>query len=222
MTEARRGLPGWLLLGSAAVAGILAGTVAVYVRGSANSNGLANTVNCADAVESAKRLAPFAIGELAAFKPTDRAESVGDLAFKAANGSRTNLSAFAGRVVLVNLWATWCVPCRAEMPALDRLQGDKGGASFTVVAVNVDVQSPERAGAFLSEVGVAKLAFYSDPTMEIFNNLKGRGLALGLPTTLLVDAKGCRLGTVEGPAVWDSDEAKSLIDAAVARDDAAG
>jgi len=108
------------------------------------------------------------------------------------------------------------------MPALDRLQAVKGGTSFTVVPVNVDVQNPERAKAFLADIGVAKLGFYSDPTMEIFNKLKGRGLALGLPTTLLVDAKGCRLGTVEGPAAWDSDQAKALIDAAVARPDTAG
>ncbi|HEY5082614.1 MAG TPA: TlpA disulfide reductase family protein [Bauldia sp.] len=222
MIEARRGLPGWLFLGLAAVAGILAGTVAVYVRGSANSNGTADAVNCTDAVASAKRLAPFAVGELAAFKPADKPDSVGDLVFKAADGNPTSLSAFAGRVVLVNLWATWCVPCRAEMPALDRLQAVKGGTSFTVVPVNVDVQNPERAKAFLADIGVAKLGFYSDPTMEIFNKLKGRGLALGLPTTLLVDAKGCRLGTVEGPAAWDSDQAKALIDAAVARPDTAG
>jgi thiol-disulfide isomerase/thioredoxin len=222
MTEARRGLPGWLLLGLAAVAGILAGTLAVYVRGSANSNGVADAVNCADAVESAKQLAPFAFGELAAFRPTDKADNVGDLAFKAADGSRTSLSAFAGRVILVNLWATWCVPCRAEMPALDRLQAAQGGASFMVVPVNVDVQNPDRAKAFFADIGVATLTFYSDPTMDIFNKLKGRGLALGLPTTLLVDANGCRLGTVEGPAAWDSDQGRALIDAAVARHGAAG
>ena len=215
MSDTRGRLPGWVLLGVAAFAGILAGALAVYVRGSGDSNGAAVAINCADALATAKRLAPLASGELAAFKPADTPELFDTLAFKAPDGSDTSLAAFAGRVVLVNLWATWCVPCRAEMPALDRLQAAKGGVAFSVVPVNVDVKSRERAKAFLSDIGVTKLAFYSDPSMGVFNNLKQRGLAFGLPTTLLVDGKGCRLGTVEGPAAWDSDEAKALIDAAI-------
>jgi thiol-disulfide isomerase/thioredoxin len=222
MTDTRKKLPGWVLLGIAAIAGILAGTLAVYVRGSGDSNGAAVAVNCADALATAKRLAPLASGELAAFKPADKPQRFDDLAFKAPDGSDTSLAAFAGRVVLVNLWATWCVPCRAEMPALDRLQAAKGSAAFTIVPVNVDVTNPARAKAFLSDIGVTKLAFYSDPTFGVFNKLKERGLALGLPTTLLVDGKGCRLGTVEGPAAWDSNEAKALIDAATLHAGAAG
>jgi hypothetical protein len=101
------------------------------------------------------------------------------------------------------------------MPALDRLQGALGGKSFTVAAINLDVQNPQRAQDFLGEIGVSNLAFYSDPTMGVFNDLKKRGLAIGLPTTLLIDGKGCRIGVVEGPAAWDSTEAKALIEAAL-------
>ncbi len=214
MTETRKRPRGLVLL-VAAIAGILAGTVAVYVRGSANSNGGALAATCADALAAAKRVTPLVKDEVAAFRPAETAERFDDLAFKAPDGSDTSLAAFAGRVVLVNLWATWCVPCRAEMPTLDRLQSSMGGSTFTVAAVNLDVTRPERAKEFLGEIGVTNLAFYSDPSLAVFNALKRRGLAFGLPTTLLVDGKGCRIGVMEGPAAWDSDEAKALIGAAI-------
>jgi thiol-disulfide isomerase/thioredoxin len=214
MTEIRKGPRGLVLL-AAAIAGILAGTVAVYVRGSGNSNGGALAATCADALAVAKRVAPLAKGEVAAFRVADAAERFDDLTFRGPDGGDVTLASLAGKVVLVNLWATWCVPCRAEMPALDRLQSAMGGKGFTVAAVNLDVKNPERAKEFLSEIGVANLAFYSDPSLGVFNSLKRRGLAFGLPTTLLVDGKGCRIGVVEGPAAWDSDEAKALIGAAM-------
>ena len=214
-TRKRRGL---ILLGIAAVAGMLAGALAVYVKGSGDGNAVTAQakVDCAGAVALAARLEPLAKGELAAFRTVDAPDLVRDLAFKAPDGSDTSVAAFAGKTVLVNLWATWCVPCRAEMPALDRLQAELGSDHFSVVAVNVDVRNPERAHAFLDEIGVSKLAFYADPSMAIFNDLKRRGLALGLPTTILVDGKGCRIGGIEGPAAWDSDEAKALVRAALA------
>lgn len=214
MADSQKSRRGLVMIGIAAIAGILAGTVAVYVRGSANSNGGQLAVDCAGALAAAKRVAPLAKGEIAAFQVADAPDLLRDLAFKAPDGKDTSLAAFSGRVVLVNLWATWCVPCRAEMPALDRLQAELGGKDFTVAAINVDVQSPERARAFLEEIGVKNLDFYSDPSLGVFNTLKGRGLAFGLPTTLLVDGKGCRIGVVEGPAAWDSAEAKALVRAA--------
>ena len=219
MTDARTGRRrGALLLGVAAAAGILAGAVAVYVRESANGNGATGeaSVRCAGAVAAAARLGPLARGEVAAFRATDQPDLVSDLSFQAPDGSSTSLAAFAGKTVLLNLWATWCVPCRAEMPALDRLEGALGSDSFAVVAVNVDVRNPERARAFLGEVGVSRLAFYADPSFGIFNALKKRGLALGLPSTILVDGKGCRIGGIEGPAAWDSEDAKALVRAATA------
>jgi thiol-disulfide isomerase/thioredoxin len=199
----------------AAVAGAIAGTVAVYVSRSSDSNGVSLAAGCDPALQAAGRVAPLATGEVAAFRVADKPEGFADLAFTAPDGSATSLAAFAGRTVLVNLWATWCVPCRAEMPALDRLQASLGGADFAVVAINLDVRNTERARAFLAEVGARNLAFYSDPSLAVFNNLKRRGLAFGLPTSLLVDGKGCRIGIVEGPAAWDSDEAKALVRAAV-------
>jgi len=198
------------------VSGLIAGAIGVYVMrsGAGNSSGLA-AVDCAGAVEAAHRASPLARGEIAAFRPATEPESFADLAFKAPDGADITLAAFAGKTTLVNLWATWCVPCRAEMPALDRLKVSFGGKDFQVVAINVDLRNEARARAFLAEIGANDLAFYSDPTTGVFSTLKGRGLALGLPTTILVDGKGCRIGVVEGPAAWDSEEAKALIEAAM-------
>ena len=208
-----------VVIGIAAVAGLIAGTVAVYVSRSANGNATgadsAVLADCAGALITAAKLDALATGEVAAFRVATAPESMADLSFRTPDGKADTLAAFKGKVVLVNLWATWCVPCRAEMPALDRLQKTMGGDRFTVAAINVDVTGPERPQAFLQDVGVSGLTFYSDPSLAIFNALKRRGLASGLPTTLLIDGNGCKLGIVEGPAEWDSPDAKALIGAAL-------
>ena len=119
----------------------------------------------------------------------------------------------AGKVLLVNLWATWCAPCRKEMPALDALQKEAGGDDFEVVAVNVDTGGDEKPKKFLGEIGIENLAFYRDDTLELFNTLKRRGLALGLPVTLLVDREGCLMAHMNGPAEWAGEDARRLISA---------
>lgn len=213
MTDTYKKRRGTVLLAIAAVAGILAGTLAVYVRGSGNGNAVA--ADCAGAAAVVERLAPLATGEVAAFQVADPVESFAGLAFNAPDGTPTTLGdAFPGRTVLVNLWATWCVPCREEMPALARLEAAAGSDRFTVAAINVDVRNEERAREFLEEIGVTNLGFYADPGLATFNALKARGIVFGLPTTLIVDGNGCGLGVMSGPAEWDSDEAKALIAAA--------
>ena len=114
---------------------------------------------------------------------------------------------------MLNLWATWCVPCRAEMPALDRLEAKAGGADFEVVAVNVDTARLERAPAFLNEIGVKSLRRYSDSTGDSFETLRLAGKALGLPTSLMIDKDGCELGVVAGPANWDAPDAEAAVGA---------
>jgi thiol-disulfide isomerase/thioredoxin len=121
------------------------------------------------------------------------------------------LADFRGRAVLLNLWATWCVPCRAEIPALDRLQAAKGGQDFEVVAVNVDTARLERRAAFLDSVGVKALTRYADPSGDVFETLRRDGKALGLPVTLVIDKDGCEVGAIEGGAKWDSAEAQALV-----------
>jgi thiol-disulfide isomerase/thioredoxin len=204
-----------MLVALAAVAGAIAGALAVYFTALGHGNQTLVVGDCAPAVAAAKRLAPLAHGEVAAFRAADPPAKLDELAFKAPDGADVSLASFSGKTVLLNLWATWCVPCRSEMPALDRLQTARGSDRFQVVAVNVDLRNPERAKAFLDETGVKNLAFYSDPTNGIFAKLKKDGLAFGLPTTVLIDGKGCRLGVIEGPAAWDSADAGALIDSAV-------
>jgi thiol-disulfide isomerase/thioredoxin len=204
------------ILAVAAVVGLLAGSVAVYVMLSGDGNGDAEVAAaCAGTAETAERVRELVKGDVAAFRVAEEPESFADLAFKLPDGGDVDLAAFNGRAVLLNLWATWCVPCRVEMPTLDRLQADLGGEDFEVVAVNIDLNGQERAIAFLDEIGVEQLGFYSDPTAGLFTSLKRRGLAFGLPTTVLFDANGCRIGGVEGPAEWDSEDAQALIRAAI-------
>jgi thiol-disulfide isomerase/thioredoxin len=121
------------------------------------------------------------------------------------------MAGLSGKTVLLNLWATWCAPCRHEMPALNQLQAEEGGADFEVVAINVDTGSDEKPKRFLEETQVDALGYYRDATMGVFNELKRRGLALGLPVTVLIDGDGCMLAHMNGPAEWASADAKALI-----------
>ena len=140
---------------------------------------------------------------------------VPDLAFQDASGKPLTLDRWRGRTVLLNLWATWCVPCRKEMPALDALQQRLGGPKFEVVAVNIDTRDLDKPRAWLKEVGVKKLAFFADPEAKTFQDLKAIGRAFGMPTTVLVDPQGCEIGSIAGPAEWASDDAVKLIQAAI-------
>jgi thiol-disulfide isomerase/thioredoxin len=119
--------------------------------------------------------------------------------------------------VLLNLWATWCVPCRKEMPALDALQAKLGGPDFEVVAVNIDTRNLDKPKSFLQEVGVAHLTYYSDANAKVFQDLKAVGKAMGMPTTLLIDPNGCEIASLAGPAEWASDDSLRLVSAALGR-----
>jgi thiol-disulfide isomerase/thioredoxin len=161
----------------------------------------------------AAKLAPLAKGELAALVIANPPRPAPPLAFEREDGGKLRLADFHGRAVLVNLWATWCVPCRAEMPALDRLQAVAGDKSFEVVAVNVDTARLERRKPFLDSVGVKSLARYADPSGDAFETLRKDGKALGLPITLLIDENGCEIGAAAGAVNWDSADARALIGA---------
>lgn len=161
----------------------------------------------------AMRLAPLAKGDVAAVAIESTPRPAIPLVFEKADGSKTSLADFRGRAVLLNLWATWCVPCRAEMPSLDRLQATKGGKDFEVVAVNVDTARLERRAAFLDQIGVKSLARYADPTGDAFETLRKDGQTLGLPVTMLVDPEGCLIGVARGAVPWDSADALALIGA---------
>jgi thiol-disulfide isomerase/thioredoxin len=199
----------------AAVAGILAGAVAVYVRnmGSGNAAGglfAASAGACEGSVETVKSVSRFAKGEVAAMVPAQPPRPL-QLAFKGPANQDVKTVDFAGKTVLLNLWATWCGPCRQEMPALNALQKEMGGNDFEVVAVNIDTGSDEKPKAFLTEYGIDKLGYYRDSSMGVFTTLKKEGLAFGLPVTLVMDKKGCLISAMNGPAAWDSSDGKALI-----------
>jgi len=198
------------------VAGVLVGLAGVYGFSALTGNA-GGDATCRPAVELAKKLAPLARGEVAAVNVAKSPLKVPDLAFQDAGGKPLSLANWRGRTVLLNLWATWCVPCRKEMPALDALQQKLGGPDFQVVAVNIDTRDPDKPKAFLKELGIDKLAYYADPTAKTFQDLKAIGRAFGMPTTLLVDRQGCEIGTIAGPAEWASDDAIKLIQAALSK-----
>lgn len=154
-------------------------------------------------------------GHVAAFKALDRPISVAELGFKDFDGQAKTLGDWGGRTILFNLWATWCAPCRAEMPALDQLQADLGSDQFEVVLVSVDLGADSKPKKFYKDVGMQHAAFYHDSELSTLNILKKEGLAFGLPATLLVNEKGCVLGALNGPAEWASDDAKKLIETAL-------
>jgi thiol-disulfide isomerase/thioredoxin len=132
-----------------------------------------------------------------------------------ADGKPKKLSDWRGRTVLVNLWATWCVPCRKEMPALESLQNRLGGPNFEVVAINIDTRDPEKPKKFFNDAHLTGLGYFTDQNAKVFQDLKAIGRALGMPTSVLVDGQGCEVATIAGPADWGSDDAIKLIQAAV-------
>jgi thiol-disulfide isomerase/thioredoxin len=170
---------------------------------------------CRPAVALSQKLAPLAHGELAALTMATTPLKLPDLAFDDADGKPRKLSDWRGRTVLVNLWATWCVPCRREMPALDALQAKLGGPDFEVVAVNIDTRDPDKPKNFLKEANLTRLGYFSDPTAKVFQDLKSMGKALGMPTSVLIDRNGCEIANIAGPAEWASDDAVKLISTAV-------
>jgi thiol-disulfide isomerase/thioredoxin len=198
----------------AVLVGAVIGFAGVYGIGGLKHSAAGDSA-CRPAVDLARKLAPLAHGEVAALTMATTPLRLPDLAFEDADGKPKKLSDWRGRIVLVNLWATWCVPCRKEMPALESLQAKLGGPNFEVVAVNIDTRDPEKAKSFLKEANLTRLGYFSDQKAKVFQDLKVIGRALGMPTSVLVDGEGCEIATIAGPAEWGSDDAIKLITAAM-------
>lgn len=130
-----------------------------------------------------------------------------DLQFVDASGQSHSLAEFRGRPVVLNIWATWCVPCRKEMPALDRLQAMFAGSDLLVLALSIDRQGPSVVTSFYQEIGVSSLGIYVDAS----GSATRRVGAVGIPTTLLIDRAGREIGRKIGAAEWDSAEIVTLI-----------
>jgi thiol-disulfide isomerase/thioredoxin len=204
-----------VFLAAVVVVGAVAGLAGIYGIGGLERNPADPA--CSQARATTQRMTPLSRGEVAAVVVASSPRRLPDLAFRDASGRERMLSEWRGRTVLFNLWATWCVPCRKEMPALDALQGRLGGPDFDVVAVNIDTRDADKPKAWLKEVGISRLAYYADPTAKTFQDLKAVGKVIGMPTTLLIDAQGCELATLAGPAEWSSADAAKLVEAALGR-----
>ena len=141
------------------------------------------------------------------FSPIDPPLQMSAPTFEDKMGQPVNLDSFKGKVVVLNFWATWCPPCVAEMPALDKLQSELGGSDFEVVAVSLDRQGIKKSAPFYRRAGLTHLALYNDTRGDLLDAFKGKNL----PMTVLLDRDGKVVGRMEGPAQWDSAEAKALI-----------
>lgn len=228
--SAGSGLRTWLVVG---VLSALAGFFAVYATVGGGDN--RQTATVVDGIASAPAVQPAAAppslgtsaavaatppgpgrnplstGEMAAFVFKPAPEPLADVAFTDADGKPRTLADWKGRVVLLNLWATWCAPCRKEMPQLDNLQRELGSDKFEVVALSVDRTGVPGAKKFFDQIKVERLGLYADATARAGAALR----AVGMPTTILIDRKGREIGRLIGPAEWDSADAKRLIQAAL-------
>lgn len=190
-----------------ALIGVIAIATALYFyqRGNASKNPLAGIVNAAVDIGDQRFMRWHTPRDLPAITFQDEA------------GKEMSLTAFRGKVVLLNIWATWCPPCREEMPSLDRLNDKRGGEHFEVVALSID-RDTALVKPFYEEFGIQALRGYFDPSAQIPNALR----APGVPTTLLIDQEGREIGRAMGPAAWDSAQVEALIDAALTRTPAQG
>jgi thiol-disulfide isomerase/thioredoxin len=218
MTIEKRGSAGprnspALVLSVGALSALL-GFAAVYGTGGGPDNGEALREPSNLKVNSqvdAPAAAGLSQGAMTAFVFKKTPEELPDVSFVDAAGTPRTLKELKGKALLLNLWATWCAPCREEMPSLDRLEKELGSDRFEVVALAVDRGGLDAARKFLSEINVERLKLYADPTTRSGPALR----VVGMPTTILIDRQGREIGRLPGPADWSSPEAKRLVEAAL-------
>lgn len=194
---------------------LLSAGVAIAATIWVSNAGLVAASACAAQPEAAAKIDAAAVGQLAALNGTGTGRDHSAMKFKDASGKDMTLKDLAGKALLVNFWASWCVPCRAEMPALDHLGAAQNDDDFMVLPINLDLGEGglAKAKAFLDEGQWAHLPLYADSTFESFKALQTSAVALGLPSTLLIDKNGCELAVLQGPAEWDSQDGINVIEA---------
>jgi thiol-disulfide isomerase/thioredoxin len=195
---------GYGLWAAFAIAGLAAGSVLYLLSG---DHGKGATPAPSALVTA---LTGLAKGEVAAFTVHDAPAPVAAVTFKDANGADHSLADWKGKLVLLNLWATWCAPCRHEMPSLDALKAELAGKDFDVVALATDRGGFDKPKKFWTDTGIKSLELFLD------NGDAQHGLGIiGMPTTLLIGRDGREIGRLIGPAEWASSDAKALIEAAM-------
>ena len=196
-------------------AALVVAALAIAITFWVGNAGLLKAVECTPQPAAAKSIDDAANGQLAALNGTGTGRGYSAMAFSDATGKPVTLKDFAGKALLVNFWASWCIPCRAEMPALDTLAAQQNSQSFMVLPINLDLGAGglDKAKAFLAQGGWKNLPLYADSSFEAFKRLQVEAVATGLPSTLLIDKKGCEIGVLQGPAAWDSPEGTKVIEA---------
>ena len=192
---------------------VVAGAIAAWLM-----LGNAGTANeCPVQQAAAQIIDAAAVGELAALNGTGEGRGYADMAFSDASGTPMSVADFSGKALLVNFWASWCVPCREEMPALDAIATEYNSDRFMVLPINLDIGESglEKAQDFLDEGQFANLPLYADNTFAAFERLKREAVAIGLPATLLLDPEGCELAVLQGPAEWHSDDGRAVVEALI-------
>ena len=167
---------------------------------------------CEAQVVKGQKIDAAATGLLAALTGTGEGRGYADMAFQDEAGQPKTIADFAGKKLLVNFWATWCVPCREEMPALDSIATEYNSDEFMVLTINTGETDLAKASKFMTEEQLKNLPLYWDSNFSAFDRLKRNAVAIGLPATLLLDEKGCELAVLQGPAAWDSSDGKAVID----------
>ena len=197
------------------LAALVVAALAIAITFWVGNAGLLKAVECTPQPAAAKSIDDAASGQLAALNGTGTGRGYSAMAFTDAAGKAVTLKDFAGKALLVNFWASWCIPCRAEMPALDSLAAAQNSDSFMVLPINLDLGAGglDKAKAFLAQGGWKNLPLYADSSFEAFKRLQVEAVATGLPSTLLIDKKGCEIGVLQGPAAWDSPEGTKVIEA---------
>lgn len=181
---------------TAAIVVIALGVAGLATGGPAQERPAANPVPSEPAGEASR-----------AFVMHETPQPVPELSFVSGEGEKLSLADFRGRTILLSIWATWCLPCRREMPALDRLQAELGGRGFEVVPLSIDRDGVPKVRAFYQEIGLKSLGIYIDAS----GKAPYRVGALGIPTTLLIDPEGREAGRLAGEADWDGPEFVTII-----------
>jgi len=177
----------------------------------------ASAKECPVQADASQAIDFAAVGELAALNPTGDGRGYATLAFKDEAGKAMDVADFKGKGLLVNFWASWCVPCREEMPALDELAGKYNSDDFMVLPINLDIGEDGlgKARKFLDDNKFAHLPLYADNSFAAFERLKQEAVTVGLPASLILDAKGCELAVLQGPAHWNTPDGYAVIEALV-------